>query len=179
LPCTTRSLAVPALPIFNLIEGAAHIAMIAIQRDRSQRALQHAYEEIKESEEKLRQDERELRQLIDFFPQHVFVLDSDGRLLQANQMVLDYTGHTLEEMQEVGTDERLRRDLHPDDLERMRSERQRGLSSGIPFEIEKRVHGKDGRVRWFLFRYKPLLDEEGRIARWFTTATDIEDRKQA
>ena len=38
---------------------------------------------------------------------------------------------------------------------------------------------KDGRYRWFLFRYRPLLDEQGRVARWFATATDVEDRKQA
>jgi formate hydrogenlyase transcriptional activator len=61
----------------------------------------------------------------------------------------------------------------------VRSERRSGFSSGAPFEIEKRMLGKDGRYRWFLFRYNPLLNEKGRIARWFATATDIEDRKQA
>src|SRR3989442_7574981 len=155
-----------------LVEDAGHIARIAIEREQAKQALSKALE-------KLRQDERELRQLIDFLPQHILVLDAGGSLLQANQMVLDYTGHTLKEMQEVETDGRVRRDLHPDDFERVRSERRRGLSSGIPFEIEKRMLGKDGQYRWFLFRYKPLLDEEGRTARWFATATDIEDRKQA
>src|ERR1700736_6612102 len=93
-------------------------------------------------------------------------------------MLLDYNGHTLEEMQGPGTDERHQRDLHPDDLERARSERRCGLTSGVPFEIEKRMRGKDGRYRWFLCRYNPLLDQQGRVARWFATATDIEDRKQ-
>jgi len=94
-------------------------------------------------------------------------------------MLLDYNGHTLEEMQGPGTDERHQRDLHPDDLERARSERRCGLTSGVPFEIEKRMRGKDGRYRWFLFRYNPLLNEHGRVARWFATATDIDDRKRA
>ena len=134
---------------------------------------------LKQTEETLRQDERELRQLMDFLPQHVVVLDTEGFLLQANQMMLDYYGRTLEEMQGAGTDERIKRDLHPDDLQRVGSERRRGLSSGVPFEIEKRMLGKDGQYRWFLFRYKPLLNEQGRVARWFATATDIEDRKQA
>jgi formate hydrogenlyase transcriptional activator len=133
----------------------------------------------KQAEERLRQDERELRQLINFLPQHVLVLDPKGSLLQANQMMLDYNGHTLEEMQGVGTDERVRRDLHPDDFERVRDERRSGFSNGVPFEIEKRMLGKDGRYHWFLFRYNPLLNEDGRIGRWFATATDIEDRKQA
>jgi len=155
----------PGTDEIQLIDYASRIAGIAIEQNRA--------------EQKLRQDERELRQLIDFLPQHVLVLDTDGFLLQANQMLLDYNGHTLEEMQGPGTDERHQRDLHPDDLERARSERRCGLTSGVPFEIEKRMRGKDGRYRWFLFRYNPLLNEHGRVARWFATATDIDDRKRA
>ncbi len=86
------------------------------------------------------------------------VLDADGHLLEANQMVLDYTGHTLKEMQVIATEERMERDAHPDDLERVQSECRRGLSSGATFEIERRALGKDDQYRWFLFRYKPLLD---------------------
>ena len=149
----------------QLIDYASRIAGIAIERDRSQSALQQAY--------------RELQQLIDFLPQHVLVLDAEGALLHANQMLLDYYGRTLEEMQGAGTAERVKRDVHSDDFERVRSERQNGFAKGAPFEIEKRLLGKDGRYRWFLFRYKPLLNEERRIARWFVTATDFEDRKQA
>ena len=159
-----REVREPGPDEIQLIDYASRIAGIAI--------------ESKRTEEKLRQDERELRQLIDFLPQHVLVLDREGSLLQANQMMLDYNGHTLEEMQGPGTDERHMRDLHPDDLERARSERRSGLAGGVPFEIEKRMRGKDGRFRWFLFRYNPLLNEQGRVARWFATATDIEDRKQ-
>jgi len=120
-------------------------------------------DERKQAEEALRQDERELRQLIDFLPQHVMVLDADGHLLEANQMVLDYTGHTLKEMQVIATEERMERDAHPDDLERVQSECRRGLSSGAPLKL-KGARSQDDRYRWFLFRYKPLLDEAGRIA---------------
>jgi len=159
-----REVREPGPAEIQLIDYASRIAGIAIEQKRA--------------EEKLRQDERELRQLIDFLPQHVLVLDAEGVLLQANRMLLDYNGHTLEEMQGVGTDKRHERDLHPDDLERTRSERRSGLASGVPFEIEKRMRGKDGRYRWFLFRYNPLLNEQGRAVRWFATATDIEERKQ-
>ena len=133
----------------------------------------------KQAENKLRQDERELRQLIDFLPQHVLVLDKDGALLQANKTMLDYKGYTLEEMKGGGTRERHKRDVHPDDLDRVQIERSSGLATGIPFEMEKRLLGKDGQFRWFLFRYNPVLTESGDIVRWFATATDIEDRKQA
>ena len=136
-------------------------------------------DERKQAEEALRQDERELRQLIDFLPQHVMVLDADGHLLEANQMVLDYTGHTLKEMRDKGAEGLVDGYSHPDDAERLWSECQRGLSSGAPFEIERRARGKDGRYRWFLFRWSPLRDEQGRVTRWYAAATDIEERKQA
>jgi PAS domain S-box-containing protein len=133
---------------------------------------------IRSREETIRKNARELRELIDFIPHHVMILDPAGRLLEANEMVLDYTGRTLEEMLNIKTAERIRRDIHPDDIERARGERQRSLSNGLPFEIERRALGRDGKYRWFLFRYKPLFDESGNISRWFCTATDIEDMKR-
>ena len=133
----------------------------------------------KQAETKLRQEERELRQLIDFLPQHVLVLDKDGTLLQVNKTMLDYKGFTLEEMKGGGTRERINRDVHPDDLERVQNERSAGLSRGVLFETEKRLVGKDGQFRWFLFRYNPVLNDDGDVVRWLATATDIEDRKQA
>jgi len=136
-------------------------------------------DDLKRAEAKLRHDQRELRQLVDSLPQHVLVLDAEGSILQVNRMMLDYLGRTLKEMQNPATDDRIKRDLHPDDLERVQTERRVGLSQGVPFEIEKRSLGNDGQFRWFLFRYKPLLDEKGQIAKWFVTATDIENRKQA
>src|SRR5258708_25051940 len=110
-------------------------------------------EDRKQAQEKLRQDQRELRQLIEFLPQHVLVLDADGTLVQANQTTLDYSGHSLDEMTGAGTQERIRRDLHPDDADRVADERRNGIAKGVPFEIEKRLLGRDRQFRWFLFRY--------------------------
>jgi formate hydrogenlyase transcriptional activator len=163
----------------RLIEGAGHIAVIAIEGERSQEALRSAFEEIRNSEAKLQQDERELRQLIDFLPQHVVVMDKDGTLLQANKRLLDYLGFTLEQMKASGIDQQIRRDVHPEDLERFEKQLSAGLSNRRPFEMEKRLRGKDGRYRWFLIRCNPLLNENGGVVRWFGTGTDIEDHKQA
>ena len=133
----------------------------------------------KHSENKLRQDERELRQLIDFMPQCVLVLDGDGTVLQANQTMLDYRGSTLDEVNQAAPGTWFRAGLHPDDSERVQAERKAALSAGAPFELEQRLLAKDGSYRWFLFRYKPVLDESGLVVRWFATATDMEDRKHA
>jgi formate hydrogenlyase transcriptional activator len=47
------------------------------------------------------------------------------------------------------------------------------------FQLEQRMLGKDGGYRWFIFRYNPLKDEQGRVVRWYVTATDIDERKRA
>jgi PAS domain S-box-containing protein len=106
-------------------------------------------------------------------------MDKDGTLLQANRRLLDYLGLALEQMKDSGTQERIRRNVHPEDLERFEKGLSAGLSKRRPFEMEKRLRGKDGQYRWFLVRCNPLLNENGDVVRWFGTATDIEDHKQA
>ena len=133
-------------------------------------------EDRKRAEEKLRRDERELRRITDAIPQTIVVQDTAGIPIYANQAVLDYTGLTIED---VTTSDFRARIFHPEDLERLRDERQAALSRGVPFEIEQRALRKDGQYRWFLIRYHPFRDEQGRLVRWYATGTDIEDRKRA
>src|SRR6266404_6212832 len=132
----------------------------------------------KQAEQKIRQDEMELRQLIDFLPHMVFVLNPGGDFIHANKKVFDYTGFSPQQMQEVGAERLVEWGTHPDDAEKVRNECHLGISNGNPFEIERRIIGKDGSYRWFLIRYNPLVDETGRIVRWFGSTTDINDRKQ-
>jgi PAS domain S-box-containing protein len=132
-------------------------------------------EDRKRAEEKLRQDERELRRITDAIDQHIMVLGPVGKILYANRLLLEYSGLSVED---VMADDFRARLVHPDDLERSRDERQHGLERGTPFELELRARRKDGQHRWFLIRYNPLRDEEGRIIRWYSTGTDIDDRKR-
>lgn len=133
-------------------------------------------EDRKRAEERSRRNERELRQQIDFIPQLVCVFDANGHILQANQMVLNYTGHTLEEFL---TQEAAKKSLHPDDLANYWETRRLGISRGLPFENEARLLSSKGPYCWFLFRFNPLRDETGNILRWYATATNIEDMKKA
>jgi PAS fold len=78
----------------------------------------------------------------------------------------------------VRADDFRARVFHPDDVRRLREERDKAISSSFPFENEERALGKNGKYHWFLIRYNPLLDETGKVIRWYATGTDIDDRKR-
>jgi|SRR5579871_144186 len=118
--------------------------------------------------------QQELQQMVDFVPQIIVVLEPDGKWILANRVAREYMG--------VAGDAQVSREsaraaVHPDDLDRMQMERDRGLDTSAPFETEARLRRYDGVYRWFLFRYNPLLEDRV-VRRWYATATEIEARKQ-
>jgi len=152
-----------------LIDQFTHIASITVERERSQTSLTRALS-------KLRQDEGELRRMTDAIPQTIVVLDPSGAPIYANQATLDYTGLAIEDVLAPGFRERI---FHPDDLEKLRDERESALARGLPFEAEQRALKKDGQYRWFLIRYNPFRNEQEQVIRWYATGTDIDDRVRA
>jgi formate hydrogenlyase transcriptional activator len=131
---------------------------------------------LKETEERLREDERELRQIIDSIPQAIVVLDPAGAALYANRATLDYTGVAAAEVASEGFRERI---FHPDDIQRLAEQRRSALGRGLPFQLELRALAKDGQHRWFVIHYNPFRDEQGRIVRWYATGTDIDERRRS
>jgi PAS domain S-box-containing protein len=127
--------------------------------------------EQKRAEQKIREQEMELQQILDFTPQHVAVIGPGEEPIFANQALLNYFGLRLEEWQSEDAQTR----FHPDDLEQI----QWGPQGGPPDQYEARLRRYDGKYRWFLVYNNPLRDERGQITRWFAAGTDIEDRKQA
>jgi PAS domain S-box-containing protein len=129
----------------------------------------------KRAEDKIRQSEKDARQLLNLSPLHITELGPDGARLYTNRASLDYYGITLEEWQEAD----LQRLLHPQDAGLVTNELPGKFHSGSPFEYEARLKRKDGKHRWFHHRLSPMSDEQGRITRWYAAATDIEGLKLA
>jgi formate hydrogenlyase transcriptional activator len=138
-------------------------------------AINTDIEDLKRAEAKLRQDEQELRRMLDAIPQAIVVLSREGRAVYANQTTLEYTGLTMDEVAAPDFRERV---FHPEDVARLEEERRQALARAVPFENEHRARRHDGQYRWFLIHYAPLLDDEGRVLHWYATGTDIEDRKR-
>ena len=136
--------------------------------------------EQRHAEAVIREQDAELRQMLDLAPQHVRVYGPAGERLYANRIALDYYGVTFEEWQQTsGNAFRSSLFVHPDDQERVAREFDANRSSGSAYESEVRVRGADGNYRWFLVRYNPLHDDKGQVKRWYLALTDIEERKQA
>src|ERR1700688_356582 len=133
-------------------------------------------EALKQLEEKLREEDRELRRITDAIPQTIVVLDPSGTPVYANQAMLDYTGLSAEDVLTSGFRERF---SHPDGLEKLKEQRVAGLSRGLSVELKRRAARKDGEYRWSLVRFIPFRDEMGSVVRWYATGTDIDDRVKA
>src|SRR5713226_3164072 len=123
----------PSESDLRLIEGAGHVAVIAIEEERARTALEKASEEIKKSE-------AELRTIVDAIPQLIIALGADGNFLSANQAVSEFTGLTKEELAPEG----FREVFHPQDTERLRDERDAAIARGAAFEYERQIRRKDG-----------------------------------
>ena len=132
-------------------------------------------QQLKEAEEKIRQSEKEARQLLDLSPMHISELGPDGARLYTNRASLAYFGITLEEWKNAD----LQRVLHPEDAGLAAHDLPGKFQSGLPFEYEGRLPRNDGHYRWFHYRFSPMSDEQGRITRWYAAGTDIHDRKLA
>lgn len=158
----------PSESDLDLIEGAANIAVIAIEGERSRNALKKAFKEIKKSEARL-------LQIIDTIPTLAWCNLPDGSNDFLNKRWLDYTGLSLQEAQGWGWQAA----FHPEDLPPLMEKWTKMLISGEPDEIEARLRRHDGVYRWFLIRAEPFRDESGEIVRWYGTSFDIEDRKRA
>jgi formate hydrogenlyase transcriptional activator len=137
------------------------------ERKRAEVALTKAFDEIAKSE-------AELRTIIDAIPQLIVAIGPDGKFLNANQAVLEYTGLTKEEISSQNFGDA----FHPEDTERLHEQREAAILRGVPFEYERRVRHRDGQYRWLLIQYNPVRDDHGNLIRWYATGTDIDDRKQ-
>ena len=132
-------------------------------------------EERKAAEQKIREQETELRNLLDLMPQQVFVFGPEGNPIYANRGAFEYFGVDADQL----LSESRINFVHLDDREYFLAKRNKGLLTGALHEFEARLLRHDGIFRWFLFRRNPLKDDRGHILRWYGTATDIEDRKRA
>jgi formate hydrogenlyase transcriptional activator len=131
-------------------------------------------EDLKRAEETLAEHARQLKQVIDLNPLHMFIWEADASASYGNRASSDYFG-PIPPMPPL---EFLAQVAHPEDLENLQAGIAEALSNGTPFAMETRMRRYDGEYRWFLYHINPLRDEQQRIIRWCGTRIDVDDRKR-
>src|SRR5216684_3803195 len=131
--------------------------------------------ERRHAEAVIREQEAELREVVDTIPAIVWSTLPDGSNTYVNKRFVEYSGSSAEQMAGSGWQAL----IHPDDLERHAGKWMEAVATGKPLENEVRSRRSDGQYRWQLDRGVPFRDEDGNIVKWYGVTTDIEDRKRA
>ena len=138
------------------------------------------FEASQQTKEALRASGEGFRLIVDSIPGLINTTTAEGEFEFVSQQCLEYFGKTLDELKGYESKGWTTSDLvHPDDLTRMLATWRRSVETGHPYESEYRIRRADGVYRWFHVRSLPWRDTEGRIVRWYTLRTDIDDRKRS
>jgi PAS domain S-box-containing protein len=124
---------------------------------------------------KIEDSNRELGFIMNIMPQMVWHTGADGNADLFNQVYMDYTGLTLEQLKEKQWIEL----LHPEDLIATQIAWGKALAGeNDHYMVEHRLRGKDGTYNWFLTRGVPLKNDEGETLKWYGTSTNIQEQKE-
>ncbi len=137
-------------------------------------ALGAVVEEIPERQIAERKFFRQALQLADVMPQLVWTADSAGVVDYYNERLSEYGGAKKNDDGSWLWEPM----LHPDDAEPTWKAWRDAVASSHEYRMIHRVRMVDGKFRWHLSRAIPLKAEDGRVLKWFGTATDIDEQKQ-
>jgi PAS domain S-box-containing protein len=158
-----------ALQLFLAISAFSVLIVAAISRQHQQALLT------------LRESERELSQLVDMVPSHVWRLTPDGEPIFFNKRMVDFLGLDVGNMDKPGISrlEALTEAVHPDDAAGFSGALSRCLVTGESFSMRYRLRRADGVYRWMSSRADPTRDQDGRIVQWYGLCHDIDDQMHA
>jgi PAS domain S-box-containing protein len=146
-----------------LIERAARLAGIAIERVRA--------------EEALRASEQRYRMLVTNIPDVAWLLDRSGNALFISPNVERISGYTADELCRVGGEGWFGR-IHPDDRPLVRARFDALFEGGGTFDLEYRIRDKSGRWTWVHDRAVATYEGHG-TTYVYGLYSDITDRKHA
>ena len=141
----------------------------------SRNASRNAPAKLARANEALRESERNSLLVIDSIPGLVALLTAAGEVEFVNRQILEYTGQTLDELKQWGTNGT----VHAEDLPHVIQTFTQSIGSGTAYAIVQRLRRSDGVYLWFQNSGFPLRDAGGHIVRWCVLLTDIDERKRA
>ncbi|MEP6616515.1 MAG: PAS domain S-box protein [Ginsengibacter sp.] len=132
--------------------------------------------ERKQFEQTIRENEKKFRLITDVVPHMVWEIENDGTISYINKQWADWSGLTLEEINEGGWS----KVFHPDDAMEVGKGWQHAFENGILYTGECRIKNPyDDEYSWFTLKTVPVKNDNDEITLWIGTATDIHEKKIA
>lgn len=129
-----------------------------------------------------RDRERELSQLVDMVPSHVWRLAPDGEPIFFNKRMVDFLGLDVVDTIKPGMSRMtamIEAGVHPDDRAAFSDTLRHCLATGEVLAMRYRLRRQDGVYRWMSSRAEPMRDQDGRIVQWYGLCHDIDDQMHA
>lgn len=125
----------------------------------------------------LRERERELSQLVDMVPSHLWRLTPDGEPVFFNKRMVDFLGFDIADADKRGVSrlDAVIEAIHPDDATEFRDALTGGLAKGETFAIRYRLRRADNVYRWMDFRAEALRGQNSAIVQWYVLSLDVDD----
>ncbi|MER8423115.1 MASE1 domain-containing protein [Mesorhizobium sp. M1403] len=165
------------LQLFLAISAFSALVVAAISRQHQAAVLT-----LRESLEALGDRERELSQLVDMVPSHVWRLRPDGDPTFFNKRMVDFLGLDVTDLDKPGISRlaaMIAAAVHPDDAVAFGDTLSHCLATGERFSMRYRLRRADGVYHWMSSRAEPMRDHAGLIVQWYGLCHDIDDQMQA
>jgi len=119
-------------------------------------------------------NESTYRDIIEEFPQALWVADPQGTITYANRLWREFTGSTAEQT----TESVWASFVHPEDRPRALANWRKLIATGVSTQGEYRFrHAGDGKYRWHLIQILSLKDANGAVRLRVGVAVDIHAKK--
>ena len=124
---------------------------------------------------------RDLSQLVDIVPEHLWQLAPSGEPVFFNRRMVDFLGRNVTDLDGAGMTrlEAFIQEIHPEDAMCFKDTLTHCLGTGEGFASRYRLRRADGVYRWMSSRAEAMRDEAGRIVHWYGVCHDIEDQMRA
>jgi PAS domain S-box-containing protein len=129
--------------------------------------------ELKLKNDKLNDQIKQFEFVTNFMPVQLWTATTTGELDYVNKQTVNFFGMPVEDI--IG--EKWPDKVHPDDRPGYTAAWTDALRTGSFYQYEFRLRDKNGEYKWHLSRALPYIND-GEIARWFGTNTDIDELKQ-
>ena len=126
--------------------------------------------ERKKAELEIKASEEKLRLLTETIPQMVWMTDAVGNPEYLSSQWEKYAGRML-------MSDYWRAICHPDDIDNSIKEWHKSITTGNKYVSEVRLRNKQGEYCWHVSVGVPLRNDNGEIAKWIGSVTEINDQK--